>query len=100
MISINNLSVSYGQLAVLKNFSLNLEQGGIYALIGPSGCGKSTLLKVLCGILEPSAGSIEYNGMPISEKKHAQYWLCAAKLWPAGLENRCAKHISAAENRA
>ncbi len=68
MISINNLSVSYGQLAVLKNFSLNLEQGGIYALIGPSGCGKSTLLKVLCGILEPSAGSIEYNGMPISEK--------------------------------
>ncbi|MDL2285447.1 ABC transporter ATP-binding protein [Desulfovibrio sp. OttesenSCG-928-F07] len=67
MISIKNLSAGYGQTKVLHNFSLNLEQGNIYALIGPSGCGKSTLLKVLCGIIYPVSGSIEHNGKAISK---------------------------------
>lgn len=66
MIRIKNLSAGYGQSRVLDNLSLALEAGEIYALIGPSGCGKSTLLKILCGILPPRGGSIEYKGRPVS----------------------------------
>lgn len=66
MIRISHLSAGYGQNRVLEDFSLDLEQGEIYALIGPSGCGKSTLLKVLCGILPPRGGSVEYKGRPVS----------------------------------
>lgn len=61
MISINNLSVKYGQSLVLNNFSLSMNKGEIYALIGPSGCGKSTLLKTLCGILKKDSGEITYS---------------------------------------
>ena len=62
MIVIENLSAGYGRDFVLRNFSLSLEAGKIYALIGPSGCGKSTLLKVLAGIVSPSEGQVVCNG--------------------------------------
>lgn len=65
MISIEQLSVCYGEEKVLQNFSLELNKGEIYSLIGPSGCGKSTLLKVLCGINKDYTGNISYNGKPI-----------------------------------
>lgn len=68
MIRIRKLSAGYGQSPVLEDFSLDLEPGEIYALIGPSGCGKSTLLKVLCGILPPREGSVEYAGRPVSSE--------------------------------
>ncbi|MDR2504344.1 MAG: ATP-binding cassette domain-containing protein [Deltaproteobacteria bacterium] len=60
MIRIDRLNAGYGPELVLRDFSLELEDGEIHALIGPSGCGKSTLLKVLCGIIPPLAGRIEY----------------------------------------
>lgn len=69
LLSIKKLSAGYGTSRVLKDFSLDLEQGEIYALIGPSGCGKSTLLKVLCGILPPCDGVIEYRGKAICGEK-------------------------------
>ncbi len=65
MLSIKNLSVNYGKTEVLKDFSLNISDGEIYALIGPSGCGKSTLLKVIGGILSDYEGHILYNGSTI-----------------------------------
>ncbi|NDW09569.1 ABC transporter ATP-binding protein [Dysgonomonas sp. 520] len=61
MISIQNLTVKYAQKTVLKDFSLDMNRGEIYALIGPSGSGKSTLLKALCGILKGESGRIIYN---------------------------------------
>jgi len=69
MISIENLSVGYGNTEVLRDFSLTLNKGDIYALIGPSGCGKSTLLRVLCGIKKDYTGKIEYNGRSVTEQK-------------------------------
>lgn len=61
MISIRNLTVKYADTPILKDFSLDMNQGEIYALIGPSGSGKSTLLKVLCGILKEESGEIVYD---------------------------------------
>src|SRR6186713_3168366 len=47
----------------LKGISFTLEEGALLGLIGPNGAGKSTTLKILCGILEPSAGTCEVGGL-------------------------------------
>lgn len=64
MIAITNLNAGYDANPVLKDFSLSLHKGTIYALIGPSGCGKSTLLRILCGIHRRYDGTIKHNGTP------------------------------------
>lgn len=56
-ISIQNVHKNYGNLNVLKAFSLEIEDGEFVVLVGPSGCGKSTILKILAG-LEPASGGI------------------------------------------
>ena len=62
MIQIQNLGFSYGSLSVLKNISMNLEEGRIYGLLGENGVGKTTLLTLLCGLKKPQAGSIAVDG--------------------------------------
>ena len=57
IIKINNISVSYGDNKVLKDFSMGIKKNGITAIIGPSGCGKSTLLTSLNLMLEENGGS-------------------------------------------
>ena len=54
-ISIENVHKNYGDLQVLKPFSLEIDDGEFVVLVGPSGCGKSTMLKILAG-LEPASG--------------------------------------------
>lgn len=61
-LSLNNISFSYGNKDVIKNFTLQIEKGTFTTLLGASGCGKTTLLKILCGFLEPSDGQIVLNG--------------------------------------
>lgn len=64
MLKINNLTVSIGEKIILKDFSLEIEDGRIVTLMGPNGIGKSTICKVIMGdpnyIVEK--GTIEYNG--------------------------------------
>ena len=62
MISIQNLSFSYGSKGVLKNISMELKGGNIYGLLGENGVGKTTLLTLLCGLKKPQAGSIDTDG--------------------------------------
>jgi ABC-type nitrate/sulfonate/bicarbonate transport system ATPase subunit len=51
----------------LRDVSIALAEGEFVSLVGPSGCGKSTLLRVLCGLVEPSAGRVEIDGEPAGE---------------------------------
>ena len=48
-IKIKNLSKSFGDVEVLKNINLEVEEGEFFSLLGPSGCGKTTLLRILAG---------------------------------------------------
>ena len=54
-----DLTLSFGDRAVLDRFSLTVPDRGATALTGPSGCGKTTLLRVLAGLEKPQGGSVE-----------------------------------------
>ena len=62
MITIKDLGFSYGDKAVLKNISMQLEEGRIYGLLGENGVGKTTLLTLLCGLKKPQLGCIDTDG--------------------------------------
>lgn len=57
-----NLCKSFkGQLAV-NNVSLHIRKNAVYGLLGPNGAGKSTILKMIAGMIQPTSGSIKFNG--------------------------------------
>ncbi len=62
MITVKDLSFSYGSKGVLKNISMELKGGNIYGLLGENGVGKTTLLTLLCGLKKPQTGSIVTDG--------------------------------------
>ena len=64
MLSIQNVSKSFGKLKALNNVSLDIGPG-LFGLLGPNGAGKSTLMRNLATLLEPTEGSITYNGIDI-----------------------------------
>ncbi|MBT3337227.1 MAG: ABC transporter ATP-binding protein [Anaerolineae bacterium] len=67
-IEVKKLSVDFekrrdgDKLNAVKNLSFSVSPGRFLCVIGPSGCGKTTLLNVLAGLLEPSAGTVLFNG--------------------------------------
>jgi len=61
-VRLSKIEKGYGASQVLRNIDLTVEAGEFMTLVGPSGCGKSTLLKILAGLDQPDAGSIEIGG--------------------------------------
>jgi zinc transport system ATP-binding protein len=61
-IKFDSVWFSYGDLRVLENVSFHIHRGEFVALIGPNGSGKTTVLKLILGLEEPAAGSIELFG--------------------------------------
>lgn len=68
MILIDNIKFSYGKHEVFDNLSLQFGEGTIYGLLGLNGAGKSTLLYLMCGLLFPQGGKIEFNGMDVTKR--------------------------------
>jgi ABC-2 type transport system ATP-binding protein len=65
-ISISHLSKTYASgFQALKDVSLDIRHGEIFALLGPNGAGKTTLINVVCGIVNPSAGTVTVDGRDI-----------------------------------
>ena len=66
VISVTNLSKTYASgLRALKNINLGIRRGEIFALLGPNGAGKTTLIGIICGIVNPSEGTIRVDGHDI-----------------------------------
>ena len=67
LLSLQNISFSYGQTPVLKDVSFDFEKGKMYCIVGKSGAGKTTLLSLLSGLAAPSSGDILYNDKSIKK---------------------------------
>src|SRR5262245_42029685 len=66
IISVTNLSKTYASgLHALKNVNLEIRRGEIFALLGPNGAGKTTLISTICGIVNPTEGSVRVDGHDI-----------------------------------
>ena len=65
MIQFDNINKSFGKLQVLKNISVNFEQGQSIAILGPNGSGKTTLIKTLLGMVVPESGTIYFEGKSV-----------------------------------
>jgi ABC-2 type transport system ATP-binding protein len=72
IISVANLSKTYDSgFAALKNVNLDINRGEIFALLGPNGAGKTTLISIICGIANPSQGSVSVDGHDIVKSYRA-----------------------------
>ncbi len=66
IISVQNLSKVYASgFKALNNVSLEIRRGEIFALLGPNGAGKTTLINIICGIVNPSSGTVLADGFDI-----------------------------------
>jgi ABC-2 type transport system ATP-binding protein len=66
IISVANLSKTYATgFRALNNINLDIKRGEIFALLGPNGAGKTTLIGIVCGIVNPSQGSVTVDGHDI-----------------------------------
>src|SRR3954463_13028272 len=66
IIAISNLSKTYASgFEALKNIDLSIRPGEIFALLGPNGAGKTTLISIVCGIVNPTAGTVTADGHDI-----------------------------------
>jgi len=65
MISIKNLSKSYGDFEAVHDLSLQVNTGEVFGFLGPNGAGKTTTIKVLAGLLPPTTGEVKVGGFDV-----------------------------------
>jgi multiple sugar transport system ATP-binding protein len=65
-LSIKNVNKSFGDVEVLKNINIEVEEGEFVIFVGPSGCGKSTLLRVIAGLEVATSGDVEIAGQLVN----------------------------------
>jgi len=66
ILGLENLSVSYGHIAAVRNVSLEARQGEIVGLVGANGAGKSTIMKAALGVQRASAGRVRFLGQDVT----------------------------------
>lgn len=69
-VSVEGLTKKFGDFTAVDNISFQVEKGEIFGFLGPNGAGKSTTIKMLCGIIEPSAGRGHVSGYDIVKEQN------------------------------
>ncbi len=72
MLTLENISVSYGAIKAIKGISMHIEQGEVVTLIGANGAGKTTTLRTITGLLSPTEGRIEIDGEDLTAASDAK----------------------------
>ncbi len=67
MIELDNVSKAFGNLYAVKNVTLKVNNGELFALLGPNGAGKTTTVKMITGLIKPTEGKVIINGIDIEE---------------------------------
>lgn len=86
LLSVDNISVRYGQLTALRKASIRIAEGETLFVTGPNGAGKSTLLKAIAGVVSPREGSIEFSGQPIAGRSPEDIARLGFSMVPEGRE--------------
>src|SRR5271170_5598481 len=68
VIRIRDLRVDYENVVAVRDLSLDVERGEVCGLIGPNGAGKTTTMRAMIGLIEPTYGEIEINGIDVRER--------------------------------
>jgi branched-chain amino acid transport system ATP-binding protein len=71
-LAIDKISIAFGGLKAVADFSLELSPGCLYGLIGPNGAGKTTVFNLLTGVYRPGSGTIQLNGDRIDGRKPSE----------------------------
>src|SRR5262249_20995471 len=66
MIDLDHVTKAYGTKVAVRNLSLRIEPGELFAFLGPNGAGKTTTIKLMCGLLFPTSGSIRIAGLTLA----------------------------------
>lgn len=69
MIEVEGLTRKYGDLVAVDDVSFSIGKGEVVGLLGHNGAGKTTIMRMLTGYIEPTAGSVVIDGMPVSEER-------------------------------
>ncbi|MDX1965326.1 MAG: ABC transporter ATP-binding protein [Pirellulales bacterium] len=77
LLEINNLTMKFGGLTAVQDFTWQVPAGEIRSLIGPNGAGKTTAFNAITGIYEPTAGQIRFAGRTLELSRTAWVWLWA-----------------------
>src|SRR3954464_3131740 len=72
VLDVDHISIAFGGLKAVSDFSLKLPRGGLYGLIGPNGAGKTTVFNLLTRVYEPDEGSIVLDGRRLNGLKPFQ----------------------------
>lgn len=65
MLQINHLYKNYGKFQAVNNLTLHIPQGDLFGFVGPNGAGKTTTIRMVCGLMQPTAGNIVINGVDV-----------------------------------
>ena len=65
MLSVENITVGYGDLIALRDVSISIKEGELVSIVGSNGAGKTTLMRTISGLMKPSAGSMTFRGRRI-----------------------------------
>ncbi len=72
VLSLQNISKSYGSIQALKNVSFEVPEGSVFGILGPNGSGKTTMLSIILDILKPGTGTFAWFGRPGSPETRKQ----------------------------
>ena len=67
MLTVENLSVQFGERMVLKSMSFEVPRGSVLGIIGPNGAGKTTLIRALSGVIPLASGQVQIDGRPLAQ---------------------------------
>ena len=71
-LQVNDVSIAFGGVQALENVTIDFPSGKIIGIIGPNGAGKTTLLNVICGLAQPTSGTVTLDGTVLNELKPNQ----------------------------
>jgi NitT/TauT family transport system ATP-binding protein len=92
MITVNDVTVAFGDVTAVAEVSLDVKRGEFITVVGPSGCGKTTLLRTIAGLGEPTRGSVRIDGrLPAAVRQAADVGFIFQQHtlfpWKTALEN-------------